>query len=114
MYALALIEADPRLRLGAVSAGDGDVENGHALHWFAHDDHWAYDSTGRYPLPYVRVWDSVFHCYFPPEFAAAQGFRCVLDIDPSTGGALTGEDAEALPAARRHIRRNAILSGGER
>lgn len=104
IYAMALIEARPGLRFGAVFG-----RHGSALHFFAHDDTHAYDSTGASPLPYVRVWDSACRDYFPADAAGSMGFRCVLDLNPADFGDISEAEREALPAARRHIRRHNVL-----
>lgn len=109
VYAKALTDADPGLRIGAVAGPHSDPAAGHALHWFAHDDTHAYDSRGSHRLPYISVWDSAARDWFPPEHHKAHGFRQVLDVDRAHFGDLTGEQAALLPAARRHIRQNKIL-----
>jgi hypothetical protein len=111
VYAKALTDADPGLRIGAVAGPHSNPAEGHALHWFAHDDTHAYDSLGRHKLPYVNVWDSAYHGYFPPESHERMGFRQVLDVPPHHFGELTGEQSKMLPAARRHIREKAVLEG---
>ena len=109
VYAKALTDADPSLRIGAVAAPHSDPATGHALHWFAHDDTHAYDSRGTHPLPYISAWDSVRNDYFPPEEHERRGFRQVLDVPVEHFGDLTEEQKQMLPAARRHIREHKVL-----
>lgn len=108
VYAHALIETRPALRLGAVR-GRGDSY----LHFFAHDDMHAYDSRGSHELPYTEVWDSAFRNYFPASAAGVMGFRCELDLDLYAFGLSKGE-RELLPLARQHMRRHARQISTER
>jgi len=109
VYAKALTDADPSLRIGAVAGPHSDPSTGHALHWFAHDDTHAYDSRGEHPLPYISVWDSLRNDYFPDEEHESRGHRQVLDVPVGHFGDLTDEQNQMLPAARKHIRQNKIL-----
>ena len=45
-YALAMLDTHPNLRLGVADGG---------MHFFVHDDEYAYDSIGKHPLPYNGV-----------------------------------------------------------
>jgi len=122
VYADALREADPSLRLGAVAGPHSDPAKGHALHWFAHDDTHAYDSRGAHPLPYVpRVWDSAAFDWTPPEHNEAMGHRVVLDVNPQFGYCPDCRrnhnddrpDPHMMSLARRHIREHRILDRGD-
>lgn len=52
-YAVGLQRLDPTLRIGTLYEVDGEFCR--ELHFFAHDDTFAYDSAGRHPLPYLGV-----------------------------------------------------------
>lgn len=49
-YAAALMQLRSDLRLGVLSDPDFGI-----VHFFAHDDHFAYDSAGRHVLPYRGI-----------------------------------------------------------
>lgn len=106
VYAVALIRSYPQLRLGTII--NQGTAPGHALHFFAHDEHRAYDSRGQHPLPYLSVWDSAAGDYFSPESAARLGFRCVLNASLESFGPLNHAETAKLPAAHQHIRRHGI------
>lgn len=93
IYALALIKLDPSLRLGVLDDG---------IHFFAHDDEFAYDSAGRHRLPYVGI-DGTLG-------------PCELDQDPEVWGLpddAVGPEGPAphLAVARAHAERNGVLEG---
>jgi hypothetical protein len=97
-YALALIRANPRLRLGVSGiTGNGSAsEDWMPCHWYAHDDAHAYDSAGRHPLPYHGVHgDMDYHEH---------------DADPDDWdlAAEEGTDESDIEAALAHARRNDI------
>lgn len=52
-YACALIAKHPHLRFGVM--GEEDEDGWRPTHYFAHDDHHAYDSAGKHPLPYHGI-----------------------------------------------------------
>ncbi|MGW9067846.1 GNAT family N-acetyltransferase [Streptomyces yangpuensis] len=52
-YACALMNKHPHLRLGVMGVSDDDGWT--PTHFFAHDDHHAYDSAGKHPLPYRGI-----------------------------------------------------------
>lgn len=91
--ALALMELDPSLRLGSLDNG---------VHFFAHDDEFAYDSGGRHRLPYVGIDGTLA--------------PCDLDQDPRYWGlpddaaGLEGPEPH-LTAAKVHAKRNGVLEG---
>lgn len=59
-YAVALMRAFPHLRLAAI--GYLDYDGWRLAHFAAHDDHYAYDSAGRHPLPYRLIDGSADVC----------------------------------------------------
>lgn len=100
-YALALIRANPGLRLGVSGVtenGSGDASGGwRPAHFYAHDNTHAYDSAGQHPLPYHGVHDSMdYH---------------ELDINPGDWGLPDeeGTDESDIEAAQDHARRNGII-----
>lgn len=97
-YAYALTRLKPGLRFG--TAGTEDTPDSH---FFAHDDHHAYDSAGRHPLPYRGVHGNLT--------------QSDLDQDPADWGVPGDESGPEGPepnvaAAQEHARRNRILEGG--
>lgn len=52
-YACALIAKHPHLRFGTM--GEKYEDGWMPTHHFAHDDHYAYDSAGKHPLPYHGI-----------------------------------------------------------
>lgn len=95
-YALALVAAHPRLRIGILGVSDHGG-GWKVTHVHAHDDHFAYDSAGRHPLPYRGVHGD----------ADVQ----LLDQDPDDYGLLEETDGAELAAAADHATRNVILAG---
>lgn len=89
VYALALMDTFPTLRFGVLFDGDGCER-----HFFAHDDHWAYDSAGRHPLPY---------CGLDPRDLEQE-----LDHTPEDWGAGESGDSFLTAAAHAHIQRHRI------
>ena len=95
LYAQALMQLKPGLRLGIIGGGE---------HMFAHDDHYAYDSLGRHPLPY--------------EWPKAQDGTNELDADPDDWfyGELHAPPADRakfqaiIERAKQHAIANHILS----
>lgn len=108
IYATALIERYPHLRLGAV-VHDWARWGRSWLHFFAHDDTTAYDSRGSHPLPYREAWDSALRDYFTDEDAESMGFECITDLDMAEFGLSEGE-RELVPLARAHMRRHDLDS----
>lgn len=89
-YARTLISMRPGLRLGTLDQG---------AHFFAHDDQYAYDATGRHALPHCGL-----HGDMEPD----------LDIGLEWYGtpeSEEGADEGAFAAARGHALRNQILEG---
>lgn len=100
-YAVALMMVRPSLRLGMLVL---DLDDGWMpLHFFAHDNAFAYDSAGRHPLPYTGLDPDV-------------GARCELDVGPADDYGLPGEEAGPegaefwLAKALGHITRHTTLS----
>lgn len=58
-YAVALLREYPHLRLGGIDfwnfTGPDGEQYDNPGHYVAHDDHYAYDSSGIHPLPYTGV-----------------------------------------------------------
>lgn len=63
-YATAMLNLYPHLRLGVLIDPESSIE----MHYFVHDDAYAYDSLGRRELPFAS-WDG-------------EPFEQVLDADP--------------------------------
>lgn len=88
-YALALLREYPHLRLG----GSGDIDptsgQGGPSHWWAHDDHHAYDSLGVHPLPYLGANNQFNHQW--------------LDQDPEVWGLPENATEEQMQIAQREI-----------
>lgn len=99
-YAVALVDAHPDLRfavIGQTENGDGDATGGwRERHAFAHDDHYAYDSAGRHPLPYLGI--------------EARCDLLELDSDPEDYGYRDEFDDETFAAALAHANRHQILT----
>lgn len=112
VYATALMEEHPHLRLGAIIDDSCGRQRRSWLHWFAHDDTTAYDSRGAHPLPYRQVWDSAAREFFTEEEAGSMGLECVTDLDPADFGLSPGE-RELIPLARAHMRRHGTGPGEE-
>jgi hypothetical protein len=91
-YAVALTRLRPDLRFGTLF--DDDERD---IHFFAHDDRWAYDSAGRHRLPYLGV-------HSPGRESRAKG---AWQDDEPTGYDLPDEDEVA--DAMAHAVRNGIL-----
>ena len=94
-YAVALIRLAPHLRFGVLAES---FDDGWSIgHFFAHDDHFAYDSAGRHPLPYKGI----------------EGDFDVMLLDQSEAdfGVLEEEGAKAsdIKAAQSHARRNLLV-----
>ncbi len=66
------------------------------LHFYAHDDMYAYDSAGRHPLPYLGI--------------AAYMDYCELDTDPAWWSLPDeeGTGEQDIRDAQDHARRNKI------
>lgn len=58
-YAHALLRIKPDLRFGVMGYTTTDKYGTHDedVHYYAHDDRYAYDSAGRHPLPYKGIRD---------------------------------------------------------
>lgn len=69
VYACALLHMHPQLRLGTLNVEEGGYVR--ELHYFAHDDTYAYDSLGRHALPYTGYGEN------------EGDFICGLDEDPA-------------------------------
>lgn len=97
-YAVALIQAHPRLRFGTL--GESTDDGWFAGHHFAHDDRFAYDSAGRHPLPYHGI-EGSFDLQFLNEDASWYGL-------PEGEAGAEGVEA-VLAAARAHASRHHIV-----
>lgn len=96
-YATVLIQLRPDLRLGGVDFFyDGYHHN--PGHFVAHDDHYAYDSAGRHPLPYEGVHGDG---HWLPDVGTPDDFGLLEDESA------TPED---IQDAKDHIARNNILA----
>lgn len=102
-YAVALIEAQPNLRFGAIDFTD-DPGYDNPGHYVAHDDLYAYDSAGRHPLPYNGV-----HGYgrWLPDI----GDPLDHGLPYEEHGSSELEEPAALADATTHAARNGILVG---
>ena len=98
-YAAGLIQLRPDLRMGVAGDEKDDDDQLVPRHYFAHDDHGAYDSAGRHPLPY------------PGRRSYSQldaGDPWVLDAEHESRAAAE----EAIARAQEHAIRHRVLEGG--
>jgi len=86
-YAHALLSLNPALRFGSL-----DDDDASGVHFFAHDDTYAYDSAGRHPLPYQGIDGTLFP---------------MLDDNPED---YDEPDPSLIPDAVAHILRHGILA----
>lgn len=128
VYAAALIRTHPHLRLGVVTEygprtsgldADGAVRDGQPMyeqevHFFAHDDEYAYDEHGRHSLPYTAGHTA------PKGRGASVASR--LDVDPEEYGSevpvrdfwFTGPDGPEVESyymlAHSHVQRAHVFA----
>ena len=95
IYALALIAWRPTLRFGSVCDQNGPY------HHFAHDDDYAWDSSGRHTLPYLGLSPE------PHDFMELDGNPLEHGL-PEDMASANGPESD-LADATDHIRRNHIL-----
>lgn len=109
IYAAALIRHDPTLRLGTLVDRyfdeDDQCEYDHPVHFFAHDDQFAYDSAGRHSLPYVGV--SLEQTYLCSTDEQAIWYSDEVPVDDKYLGDVWIKDH--LDAALTHAIRNNII-----
>jgi len=98
-YAVALMRLRPDLRMGVAGDAKDDDESVVPDHYFAHDDHYAYDSTGRHLLPYSGRWRY-------SQLDAADPW--VLDAEHESHE----QAEEAIAGAQEHAMRHRVLEGG--
>ena len=88
----------PDLRMGV--AGDEKNDDGYLApdHYFAHDDHYAYDSTGPHPLPFTGRW----------RYSQLDaGDPWVLDAEHDSDD----QAEKAITKAQEHATRHRVLDG---